>query len=123
MSVRDNVRYLLGQHTVPTNDGKWRIVEIGESVEENSLTFSRALLVFWQLLPQVLYGDGKPYWILAIILAFVTRTNQNGGWLLGVFLFSVVLEVVLVLLQINGKFQFAKEADRRVCKKYDRAER
>jgi len=26
LAVKDNVRYLLGQHTVKTNEGNWRIV-------------------------------------------------------------------------------------------------
>jgi hypothetical protein len=32
LSIRENVRYLLGLQTVKTNEGRWRIIEIGESV-------------------------------------------------------------------------------------------
>lgn len=123
MSVRDNVRYLLGEHTVRTNEGQWRIVEIGEAVEENMIASSRALLVVWQLLPRILYGDGKPYWLIAIILAFVVRANQNGGWLLALFVLTVSLEIGLHLVQIKGKIQFGRDGDSRKCKKYDFAER
>jgi hypothetical protein len=119
LSIRENVRYLLGLQTVKTNEGRWRIIEIGESVEENALTFSRILLVVWNILPRCLYSDGKLYWLLAIVLAFIVKANQSPWWLLGLYLFCIILEVGLTVVQVLGKFQFGKESDNRICKIYD----
>lgn len=92
-------------------------------MEENVLTFSRTLLTVWQILPRIMYGDGKPYWLIAAILGFTIQANQSGGWLLGLLLVCITLEIILTLVQINGKFQFGKEVDARTCKRFDNTEK
>lgn len=103
---------------VRSNAGRWRIIEIGEVVEENNITYSGMLLGVWEFLPKWFTMNGKLYWLLAVILNFIVSSKKSAGWLLAIYLITLVVEIGLRFAQINGKRAEAKKGDQRKCQKY-----
>jgi hypothetical protein len=118
LSLKENINYLLGEGDVRSNEGHWRIIEIGEAVEENVITFSRVLLLVWVLLPRWLFRARNLYWLLALIVSFIVSSKKSVGWFLAVYFITMLADIGLRIAQLNGKMTTAKKSDSRTCQKY-----